>query len=123
MDTSNNESDNIRTRLARERTRLAHVRTDFALSRTGVTIATFGSGVTELVGRNEWPGWMTDLLMVGFILAGMTMIQVSIIRSGKHIESMGITAEQSRISFYSSKVVPWLLQLLLILFMILLLLH
>jgi len=39
--------------LALERTRLASVRTEFALMRTGFSIASFGAGITELIGRSK----------------------------------------------------------------------
>ena len=38
--------------LALERTRLASVRTEFALMRTGFSVASFGAGITQLIGRN-----------------------------------------------------------------------
>ena len=38
--------------LALKRTRLASVRTEFALMRTGFSVASFGAGVTQLIGRN-----------------------------------------------------------------------
>ena len=66
--------------LALERTRLASVRTEFALMRTGFSIASFGGGITELIGRGNWPDWSTDMLISVFLLVGMIFVQIGIIR-------------------------------------------
>ena len=63
--------------LALQRTRMAGVRTDFALMRTGFTVASFGAGITELIGRNTWPDWAADLLTVLFVL-GWFLIRIRI---------------------------------------------
>ena len=61
VDPSNNGAGTNQN-LALQRTQMASVRTDFALMRTGFSIASFGAGVTELLGRNTWADWTTDLL-------------------------------------------------------------
>jgi uncharacterized membrane protein YidH (DUF202 family) len=59
---------------ALQRTRMASARTDYALMRTGFAIAGFGAVVTELISRNTWPEWTSDLLTLMFVLVGMLII-------------------------------------------------
>ena len=97
--------------LALQRTVMASVRTDFALMRTGFTIASFGAGVTELVGRNTWPDWNTDLLTSAFVLVGMAFVQAGLNRSRSDSKAPGVDADSDPLPNWAMKIVPWLLQL------------
>jgi len=66
--------------LAEERTHLAAERTDFALIRTGFSTASFGAGLTQIIGRGIWPQIAVDLLTLVFILAGVFSIQIGLVR-------------------------------------------
>ena len=109
-DTSNNGIGTDQN-LALQRTMMASVRTDFALMRTGFTIASFGAGVTELVGRNSWPDWNTDLLASAFILIGMAFVQAGLNRSRSDSRAPGVDAHADPFTNWAMKFVPWLLQI------------
>jgi len=68
--------------------RLASIRTDFAVIRTGFTIASFGAGITEFIGRNTWPDWTTNVLAAAFIVVGMTMVQSGLNRSQRSSKAL-----------------------------------
>ncbi len=109
--------------LALERTRMAGVRTDFALMRTGFTIASFGAGVTELVGRNTWPDWAADLLTALFVLVGMSFVQSGLISSRTSSKVLGVDVHSDWFTKRAVKYVPWLLQISLLALLLLILLH
>ncbi len=66
--------------LARKRTHMASERTDLALIRTGFTTASFGAGLTQLIGRGVWPGFAVDLMIILFIVAGFVSVQIGLSR-------------------------------------------
>ncbi len=106
-----------------ERTRLARVRTEFALMRTGFTIASFGAGVTELIGRNTWPDWTTDLLTSAFVLVGMAFVQSGLISSRSSSTALGIEVQADPYTKRVVKIVPWLLQITLLTLLLMVLFH
>lgn len=109
--------------LAMERTRLASIRTEFAIMRTGFTIASFGVGITELVGRNVWPDWVADLLTAVFILIGMILVGHGWIHSRRRVEKLEVAADKGFYTGLTMHVVPWLLQVALVALLVLVLLH
>ena len=96
--------------LALERTRLASVRTEFALMRTGFSIASFGAGITELIGRSKWPDWSTDLFISVFLLVGMTFVQIGINRFRNSVDLLAMDSGDNATSTRWLKITPWLLQ-------------
>ena len=106
-----------------ESTRLAIVRTEFALMRTGFTIASFGAGVTELIGRNTWPDWTTDLLTSAFVLVGMAFVQSGLISARGSSKALGIAVHADPYTKRAVKIVPWLLQIALFALLLLILIH
>ena len=102
--------------------RLAHARTDLALIRTGLTIATFGAGVTELIGSEKWPGFLVNLVTVGFVIVGMMLIQAGVLRSSDHFISEEKKDTRDVLSKFLTLAGPGILQVLLIIFLIALLL-
>lgn len=66
--------------MAAMRTVMASERTDLALIRTGFTAASFGAGLTQIIGRGVWPALAVDLLTILFILAGAMSIQIGLVR-------------------------------------------
>lgn len=110
VDTSNS-GIGTNQNLALQRTRMASVRTDFALMRTGFTIASFGAGVTELIGRNTWPDWHTDLLTSAFVLVGMAFVQSGLNLSRSDSKALGVDVHADSFTNWTKKVVPWLLQI------------
>jgi uncharacterized membrane protein YidH (DUF202 family) len=74
-------------KLAWRRTDLAAERTDFALIRTGFTAASFGAGLTQIIGRGVWPPLMVDLLTILFIVAGATSVQIGLMRLRKRLKA------------------------------------
>jgi uncharacterized membrane protein YidH (DUF202 family) len=109
--------------LALQRTRMASIRTDFALMRTGFTIAAFGAGVTELIGRDTWPDWTADLLTLMFVLVGMLIIHSGLIRSRNSSKELGFEVHQDPFTKWSAEFLPWLLQITLLALLVLMLLH
>jgi len=109
--------------LALQRTRMASVRTSFALMRTGFTIASFGAGVTELIGRNIWPDWTADLLTLMFVLVGMLTIHSGLVRYRNDAKVLGVEIHDNPFTKWSSEFLPWLLQLTLFALLLLILLH
>jgi hypothetical protein len=57
---------------------MAAERTDLALIRTGFTTATFGAGMTHLIGRGIWPDRMVDILTIIFVIAGALGVQAPV---------------------------------------------
>jgi hypothetical protein len=102
---------------------MASVRTDFALMRTGFTIASFGAGVTELIGRSTWPDWTTDLLTSSFVLVGMIFVQSGLSRSRTGSKALGIEVHADPFTKRAVKIVPWLLQLTLLALLLAILIH
>jgi uncharacterized membrane protein YidH (DUF202 family) len=96
--------------LALERTRLASVRTEFSLMRTGFSIASFGGGITELIGRGKWPDWSTDMLISIFILVGITFVQVGISRFRNSADLLAMDEGVNVTSLRWLKIAPWFLQ-------------
>ena len=96
--------------LALERTRLASVRTEFALMRTGFSIASFGGGITELIGRGKWPDWSTDMLISVFLLVGMIFVQIGIIRFRNSAHLLAMDKGVNAASLRWLKIAPWFLQ-------------
>ena len=109
--------------LSLERTRLARVRTDFALMRTGFTIASFGAGVTELIGRNTWPEWTTNLLTSAFVLAGMAIVQFGLISSRSSSTALGIEVHAGSYTKWTMKILPRVLQIALLMLLLMILIH
>ena len=103
-------------------TGMASIRTDFAAIRNGFTIASFGAGLTEFIGRNTWPDWTTDLLTAAFILVGMTMVQSGLIRSRTLSKTLRIEVNSNPLTKLTMSAAPWLLQLALLTLMLLVLL-
>jgi len=106
-----------------ERTRLASIRTEFAIMRTGFTIASFGVGITHLIGRNVWPDWMADLLSAVFILIGMILVTHGWIHSRRRVERLEVADGGDFYTSLTLHVVPWLLQLALVALLVLVLVH
>lgn len=85
--------------LASKRTDMASERTDLALIRTGFTAASFGAGLTQIIGRGVWPTLAVDLLTILFILAGAMSIQIGLTRLLKllkHAPGLGDIDRQRR---------------------------
>ena len=104
-------------------TRMASIRTDFAVIRTGFTIASFGAGITEFIGRNNWPDWTTNLLTAAFILVGMAMVQSGLIRSRTHSKALRIEVNSDPFTKLTVNAAPWLLQLALLALLLMILFH
>ena len=104
-------------------TEMASIRTNLAGIRTGFTVASFGAGVTELIGRNTWPDWTTNLLTATFVLVGMAMVQSGLILSRKHSKALRSETTLDPFSKLTVTAVPWLLQLALLALLLLALLH
>lgn len=83
------------TELAVMRTALASERTDFSLIRTGFTAASFGAGLTQIIGRGVWPAVAVDILTIVFVLAGALSAQIGLIRLQRRLPSpkQGFSAE------------------------------
>lgn len=96
--------------LALERTRLACVRTEVALMRTGFSIASFGAGITELIGRSKWPDWSTDLLISVFVMVGMTFVQIGIHRFRHSTTALAMDIGINGNSLVILRIAPWMLQ-------------
>jgi uncharacterized membrane protein YidH (DUF202 family) len=123
MTDTGNTRTGIADELNLESTRLASVRTDFALMRTGFTIASFGAGVTELIGRNTWPDWTTDLLTSAFVLVGMAFVQSGLISSRSSSKALGIEVHADPFTKRAVKIAPWLLQITLLVLLLMILFH
>lgn len=80
------ESEESSLELARMRTDLAAERTDFSLIRTGFTAASFGAGLTQIIGRGVWPPLAVNLLTLLFIVAGATSVQIGLMRLRKRLK-------------------------------------
>ncbi len=106
-----------------DRTTMAGIRTNLAGIRTGFTIASFGAGVTELIGRNIWPDWSTNLLTATFVLVGMAMVQSGLFLSRLHRKALRSETKFDPISKLIVTAAPWLLQLALLALLLLALLH
>ncbi len=104
-------------------TEMASIRTNLAGIRTGFTIASFGAGVTELIGRNTWPDWSTNLLTATFVLVGMAMVQSGLSFSRLHAKAIRSETTLDPLSKLIATVAPWLLQLALLALLLLALLH
>lgn len=102
---------------------MASVRTEFALLRTGFTIASFGSAVTQLLGRDSWAPWVTDGLTIAFLLLGMIVIQSALSRFRATSLRYGAAMEEPFFSRAARTVVPWGLQVALATMMILVIVH
>ncbi len=76
------------TKLAIVRTTLASERTDFSLIRTGFTAASFGAGLTQIIGRGVWPAMAVDILTIVFVLAGALSAQIGLIRLQRRLPSL-----------------------------------
>jgi len=85
-DHSPGESGDSSLELARIRTDLAAERTDFSLIRTGFTAASFGAGLTQIIGRGVWPPLAVNLLTLMFIVAGATSVQIGLMRLRKRLK-------------------------------------
>lgn len=59
---------------------MASERTDFSLIRTGFTAASFGAGLTQIIGRGVWPAVAVDVLTIVFVMAGALSAQIGLIR-------------------------------------------
>jgi uncharacterized membrane protein YidH (DUF202 family) len=123
MTETHDETNEPKTDLGLERTQMAAVRTDLALMRTGFAIASFGAGVTQLVGRDSWPSWHVDLLTIVFVLTGMTLVQVGIARTRIVRKELGSRVKQDPFSAIVMKIAPWMLQIALLAFIALILVH
>ena len=82
------------TELAVIRTELAAERTDFSLIRTGFTAASFGAGLTQIIGRGVWPTVAVDILTIVFVLAGALSAQIGLMRLQKRLPTpkQGVSA-------------------------------
>jgi len=69
--------------LARKRTDMASERTDLSLIRSGFTVASFGAGLTQIIGRGRWSNLAVDLLTILFMLVGAIWIQIGLYRLHK----------------------------------------
>lgn len=115
--------ENSAIELSMERTRLASIRTEFAIMRTGFTIASFGVGITQLMGRGVWPDWIVDLLTAVFILIGMILVMHGWIHSRRRVEKLEVAADKGFYTGLAMHVVPWLLQAALVALLVLVLVH
>ncbi len=113
----NSEEPNLAT------TRMASIRTDFAVIRTGFTIASFGAGITEFIGRNNWPDWTTNLLTAAFILVGMAMVQSGLNRSRRSARALHIEDDSDPFTRLAVNVAPWVMQLALLVLLFMILFH
>ena len=104
-------------------TRMASIRTDLAVIRTGFTIASFGAGLTEFIGRNNWPDWTTDLLTAAFILVGMSMVQSGLNRTRKTTKALRIEDDSDPFTKLTLNVAPWVMQLALLVLLFMILFH
>jgi uncharacterized membrane protein YidH (DUF202 family) len=109
--------------LALERTRMAGVRTEFALMRTGFAVSSFGAGIAEYLGRDNWPDLATDFLTVTFVVVGMVFVQVGVIRIRTNAKALGTDPNAGPFAQRVLKLVPWLLQLSLLSLLVLILIH
>jgi hypothetical protein len=91
--------------------------------RTGFTVASFGAGITELIGRNTWPDWAADLMTVLFVLVGMSFVQAGLTHSRTSSKVLGIDVDANWYMTLAVKYVPWLLQISLLVLLLLILLY
>ena len=109
--------------LAEERTHLAAERTDFALIRTGFSTASFGAGLTQIIGRGIWPQLAVDLLTLVFILAGVFSIQIGLVRLQRRFKISEPRDRHEKVT--RSLLIPglFLLQFALVMIIVMVLMH
>jgi len=103
--------------------RMASIRTDLAVIRTGFTVASFGAGLTEFIGRNNWPDWSTNLLTSAFIVVGMSMVQSGLNRSRTSTRALHIEDDSDPFTRLVVTVAPWVMQLALLGLLLMILFH
>ena len=110
MGTNESPTDHTQPDLGLERTRMALMRTDYTLMRTGFTIASFGVGVTHLIGRQIWPDIAVDLLTVLFLVTGMILVQCGITGSRKSYKELNFEGDVDGLTRFMINISPWMLQ-------------
>ncbi len=121
QDPQTTESDSQQRNL--ESTHLALVRTQFALMRTGFTIASFGAGVSEVVGRDNWPDWATNSVTSLFVISGMVLVQAALVTSSQSARELGVEDRARPFMRFAIKTVPWLMQAGLLALLVFVLMH
>ena len=81
------------------------------------------AGATELIGRNTWPDWSTDILTSSFILDFRSLVQTGMIGSRTSSKELGLEDHADSFSRRAIKIAPWLLQITLLLLLLMILLY
>jgi uncharacterized membrane protein YidH (DUF202 family) len=102
---------------------MAAERTDLALIRAGFTTATFGAGMTHLIGRGIWPDRMVDILTIIFVIAGALGVQAGLLRLQKRIKNPHGPEDHDRLSKRLLMIGSYVLQAALVAIIIMTLVH
>ena len=102
---------------------MAAERTDLALIRTGFTAATFGAGMTHVIGRGIWPDRVVDILTIISVIAGALSVQAGLLRLQRRMKNPRGPEDPDRLTRRLLMIGPYVLQAALAAIIIMTLVH